>query len=95
VAGSVTGFEVRQATASDVSVLAELDRRAFAGLGMGYYGESHVRCWLEVNPEGLLVASQDGTPVACCYSQYVDFSPAAGTSRNAPPGLALVESGPR
>jgi hypothetical protein len=71
------GFEVRQATASDVPVLAELDRRAFAGLGMGYYGESHVRCWLEVNPEGLLVASRDGTPVACCYSQYVDFSPAA------------------
>lgn len=77
MAGSLAGFEVRQATASDVPVLAELDRRAFAGLGMGYYGESHVRCWLEVNPEGLLVASRDGTPVACCYSQYVDFSPAA------------------
>ena len=52
------GFEVRRATASDVPLLAELDRRAFAGLGMGYYGESHVRCWLEVNPEGLLVASR-------------------------------------
>jgi hypothetical protein len=69
------GFEVRRAIASDVPLLAELDRRAFAGLGMGYYGESHVRCWLEVNPEGLLVASRDGAVVACCYSQYVDFAP--------------------
>jgi hypothetical protein len=76
MAGSpATAFEVRQATASDVPLLAELDRRAFAGLGMGYYGESHVRCWLEVNPEGLLVASRDGVAVACCYSQYVDFAP--------------------
>jgi hypothetical protein len=71
------GFEVRPATARDVPVVAGLDRVAFAGLGMGYYGESHVRCWLEVNPEGLLLASRDGTPVACCYSQYVDFSRAA------------------
>jgi hypothetical protein len=75
MAGSPAGFEVRQATASDVPLLAELDRRAFAGLGMGYYGESHVRCWLEVNPEGLLVAWRDGAAVACCYSQYVDFAP--------------------
>jgi hypothetical protein len=70
-----TGFEVRRASVSDVAALAELDRQAFAGLGMGHYGESYVRCWLEVNPEGLLVASRDGVPVACCYSQYVDFSP--------------------
>jgi hypothetical protein len=42
---------------------------------MGHYGETYVRCWLEVNPEGLLLASRDGTAVACCYSQYVDFSP--------------------
>jgi hypothetical protein len=73
--GALAGFEVRPATERDVCVVAELDRRAFAGLGMGYYGESYVRCWLEVNPEGLLVAWQDGTPVACCYSQYVNFSP--------------------
>jgi hypothetical protein len=31
----------------------------------GYYGESYVRCWLEVNPEGLLVAWRDGAVVAC------------------------------
>ena len=43
MAGCLAGFEVRQATASDVPLLAELDRRAFAGLGMGYYGESYVR----------------------------------------------------
>jgi hypothetical protein len=55
--------------------MAELDRLAFGSAGMGHYGESHVRCWLQVNPEGLLVASQRGTAVACCYSQYVDFSP--------------------
>jgi hypothetical protein len=55
--------------------MAELDRLAFGAAGMGHYGESHVQCWLEVNPEGLLVASRDGTAVACCYSQYVDFSP--------------------
>ena len=73
--GSVAGFEVRAATERDGPVMAALDRQAFAGLGMGHYGESHVQCWLEVNPEGLLVAWRDGTAVACCYSQYVDFSP--------------------
>jgi hypothetical protein len=73
--GTLAGFEVRPATPHDVSRIAELDRRAFAGLGMGCYGESYVRCWLEVNSEGLLVAWQGDTAVACCYSQYVDFSP--------------------
>ena len=75
--GSLAGFEVRAATERDGPRMAELDRLAFGAAGMGHYGESHVRCWLEVNPEGLLVASRDGTAVACCYSQYVDFSPAA------------------
>jgi hypothetical protein len=75
MAGSLAGFEVRTATARDVGRIAGLDRLAFDGLGMGYYGESHVRCWLEVNPEGLLVAWRDGAAVACCYSQYVDFAP--------------------
>ena len=72
-----SGIEVRSATPADVARMAELDRQAFAGLGMGYYGESYVRCWMEVNPEGLLIAWQGATAVACCYSQYVDFSPAA------------------
>ena len=76
MSGSPAVFEVRPATELDVSRMAELDRRAFAGLGMGYYGERYVRCWLEVNPEGLLVAWHGDTAVACCYSQYVDFSPA-------------------
>ncbi len=76
MAGSMAGFEVRAATERDGPRMAELDRLAFGGAGMGHYGESHVRCWLEVNPEGLLIASQAGTAVACCYSQYVDFSPA-------------------
>jgi len=58
-----------------VARLAELDARAFEGAGMGHYGETHARCWLEVNPEGLLIAARDGVDVACCYSQYVDFSP--------------------
>ena len=75
MAGTLAGFEVRAATERDAPVMAALDRQAFAGLGMGHYGESHVQCWLEVNPEGLLVAWRDGTAVACCYSQYVDFSP--------------------
>jgi hypothetical protein len=74
--GSLAGFEVRRATPHDVSRMVELDRRAFSAAGMGHYGESYVRCWLEVNPEGLLVAWQGDTAVACCYSQYVDFSPA-------------------
>ncbi len=73
--GSLAGFEVRAATERDAPRMAELDRLAFGAAGMGHYGESHVRCWLEVNPEGLLLASRDGTAVACCYSQYVDFSP--------------------
>jgi len=72
---SLAGFEVRAATERDAPRMAELDRLAFGAAGMGHYGESHVRCWLEVNPEGLLLASRDGTAVACCYSQYVDFSP--------------------
>ena len=72
---SSAGFEVRAAVEGDVTRLADLDARAFAGAGMGYYGESHARCWLEVNPEGLLIAARDGVDVACCYSQYVDFSP--------------------
>ena len=46
---------------------------------MGHYGESHIGCWLEVSPEGLLVTSREGTAVACCHSQYVDFSPADGS----------------
>jgi hypothetical protein len=75
MAGSVAGFEVRAASEHDGPRMAELDRLAFGAAGMGHYGESHVRCWREVNPEGLLVASRDGTAVACCYSQYVDFSP--------------------
>jgi len=68
-------FEVRAATEPDAPLMAELDRLAFGAAGMGHYGERHIRCWLEINPEGLLVASQGGTAVACCYSQYVDFSP--------------------
>jgi hypothetical protein len=69
--GSLAGFEVRAATERDGPRMVELDRLAFGAAGMGHYGESHVRCWLEVNPEGLLVASRDGTAVACWYSQYV------------------------
>jgi hypothetical protein len=72
---SSAGFEVRSAVEGDVARLAELDARAFAGADMGYYGETHARCWFEVNPEGLLIAARDGVDVACCYSQYVDFSP--------------------
>jgi hypothetical protein len=72
---SSAGFAVRSADECDVARLAELDAQAFGGAGMGYYGEAHARCWLEVNPEGLLIAARDGVDVACCYSQYVDFSP--------------------
>jgi hypothetical protein len=75
MAGSMAGFEVRAATERDGPRMAELDRLAFGTAGMGHYGESHFRCWREVNPEGLLVASQGGAAIACCYSQYVDFSP--------------------
>ena len=72
---SSAGFEIRSAVEHDVACLAELDARAFGSAGMGHYGETHARCWLEVNPEGLLIAARDGVDVACCYSQYVDFSP--------------------
>jgi hypothetical protein len=72
---SSAGFEVRTAGERDVARLAELDALAFGGSGMGHYGESHARCWLEVNPAGLLIAAHGGTDVACCYSQYVDFAP--------------------
>jgi hypothetical protein len=75
MAGSMAGFEVRAATERDGPRMAEIDRLAFGTAGMGHYGESHFRCWREVNPEGLLVASQGGAAIACCYSQYVDFSP--------------------
>jgi hypothetical protein len=71
----LAGVEVRAATERDAPRMAELDRLAFGAAGMGHYDETYVRCWLEVNPEGLLLASRDGTAVACCYSQYVDFSP--------------------
>ena len=71
---SSAGFEIRSAVEHDVACLAELDARAFGSAGMGHYGETHARCWLEVNPEGLLIAARDGVDVACCYSQYVDFS---------------------
>jgi hypothetical protein len=74
MSGFLTGFEVRPATAGDLDRIAELDRLAFAGAGMGHYGRSHVRCWMEINPEGLLVAWRGDMAVACCYSQYVDFS---------------------
>ena len=73
---SRAGFEVRAADECDVARLAELDAQAFGSAGMGHYGEAHARCWLEVNPEGLLIAARDGIDVACCYAQYVDFSPA-------------------
>jgi hypothetical protein len=73
---SSAGFAIRTAGERDVPRLAELDARAFGTAGMGHYGETHARCWLEVNPEGLLIAARDGVDVACCYSQYVDFSPA-------------------
>jgi hypothetical protein len=72
---SSAGFEVRSAVERDVARLAELDASAFADAGMGYYGETHARCWFEVNPEGLLIAAREGVDVACCYSQYVDFAP--------------------
>lgn len=67
-------FEVRTASERDVARLVELDLLAFGGLGMGHYGESHVRCWLEVNPAGLLVAWRGASAVAYCYCQYINFS---------------------
>jgi hypothetical protein len=68
-------FEVRLADVRDGPRLAELDRIAFSNTGMGHYGEDRVRCWFEVNPKGLLVATRQSTVVAYAYSQYVDFSP--------------------
>ncbi|PRQ06960.1 hypothetical protein ENSA7_33840 [Enhygromyxa salina] len=71
--GTFSGFTIRTATAADVPALAALDRARFGPSGMEVYGEEHFRCWLEVNPCGLLVASHAGGIVGYRYSQYLDF----------------------
>jgi hypothetical protein len=71
----IGGFEVRTATTADVPFLAELDRARFGDTGMEVYGEEHFRCWLDVNPSGLLVATHASSIVGYRYSQYLDFGP--------------------
>lgn len=71
--GTFSGFTIRTATAADVPVLAAMDRARFGSQGMETYGEEHFRCWLDVNPSGLLVASHAGSVVGYRYSQYLDF----------------------
>lgn len=66
-------FAVRQAEAGDVPALVGLEQQAFGAAGTDVYGEEYFRCWLEVNPEGLLVAEHGGRVVAYRYSQYCDF----------------------
>jgi len=62
-------FVVRQATEADVDRLVELEKQVYGPLGTGYYGEEHIRCWLEVFPEGFFVVEQGGEIIAFSYSQ--------------------------
>ncbi|PCC73457.1 hypothetical protein SAMN02745121_02814 [Nannocystis exedens] len=85
VIGTFAGFTIRTATPADVPLLAALDRAKFGGAGMEVYGEEHFRCWLDVNPSGLLVATHAGHVVGYRYSQYLDFDlgDIAGLTTNA------------
>lgn len=83
--GTFGGFTIRTATPADVPLLVALDRAKFGDAGMAVYGEEHFRCWLEINPSGLLVATHAGRVVGYRYSQYLDFDleQIAGLTTNA------------
>lgn len=66
-------FSVRPACAADVPLLAEAERKKFGNAGTDVYGEDYFRCWLEVNPNGLLVATLNGVIAGYSYTQNVDF----------------------
>lgn len=70
---SLRGFDVRPAIESDVPRLVKLEQQCFGSSGLDLYDGRHMRCWLEVNPDGLLVAEQDKKVVGYRYSQYLDF----------------------
>lgn len=79
-------FSIRQARPDDVSILARLEREKFGPKGTDVYDEQYFNCWLEVNPEGLLVATIGDQVVGYRYSQYVNFTPSdisALTTHNA------------
>lgn len=64
---------VRQARPEDVDAIVDLEKTVYGPLGTACYGEEYVRAWLEVHPEGLIVAERDGRLVAYLYFQIVDF----------------------
>lgn len=70
---SLRGFDVRPAMERDIERIVELDRVNFGKDGVEPYTERQVRCWMDINPSGLLVATQNESVVAYRYSQYLDF----------------------
>lgn len=70
---SLRGFDVRPATETDIPRILELEQTRFGADGVVPLTEEHIRCWLEINPTGLLVVEQAGRVVAYRYSQYLDF----------------------
>lgn len=66
-------FLVRPAEWRDVSPLAALEQKIYGPLGTDIYDESYFSTWLEVHPEGLIVAEADGRVVGYHYGQYIDF----------------------
>ncbi|MFH1047107.1 MAG: hypothetical protein V1738_02290 [Patescibacteria group bacterium] len=68
-------FALRPATEQDIKALMSLERRVYGPLGTGYYGEDHIRCWLEVFPDGFSVVGDAASLVGYQYSQIICFDP--------------------
>lgn len=71
----MTEFTVRNAVQADLPRLEYLEKTVWSKEGTDVYGPEHFRAWLEIYPEGFMVAEHKGLVVALIYTQAIQFNP--------------------
>ena len=66
---------IRQAVKTDIPALIKLEKEIWGDKGTDVYGQEHFSAWLEVFPQGFLVAVNDGKVVAYISTQRINYIP--------------------
>ncbi len=73
-------LKIRQATWADIAQIVAVEEKVWGNAGTEVYREEHFKTWLDVYPEGFLLAEKNGVITAFTYC-FITHLTAAGISR--------------